>query len=348
VGFQDRRYDERGQGDPGFWRRVLGEGDNFFNWGVPLFRVFGITVRLHMLFLLVIVARLLNSMRPDQIGPGQTAIMLLCLFTMVLLHEFGHCFACRRVGGEADDIVLWPLGGLAMCRPPNDWKAHLITTLGGPAVNLALAPILGAAVYAVTRNWDAVFFNPLNSTRGAVAAWDAGQLGAWLFWAHAANIYMFLFNMCLPMYPMDCGRIVQELLWPRVGRDKSLHIATSLGLFMAVGVGVFALMMNLMSLFGVALFAGFTCWQQKQNLRFMAASGMSDGPEFPTAYQQKDTAKERSKYAAALKEQQRRQAEEAEVDRILAKISQQGMDSLTRSERKALERHTQRRRSGQG
>jgi hypothetical protein len=35
------------------------------------------------------------------------------LFGVVLLHEFGHAFACRQTGGEADTIVLWPLGGIA-------------------------------------------------------------------------------------------------------------------------------------------------------------------------------------------------------------------------------------------
>src|SRR5947207_3103150 len=34
-------------------------------------------------------------------------------FGLVLLHEFGHVFACRSVGGTADRVLLWPLGGLA-------------------------------------------------------------------------------------------------------------------------------------------------------------------------------------------------------------------------------------------
>ena len=33
---------------------------------------------------------------------------------LVLVHELGHCFACRRVGGEADDVLMWMLGGLAL------------------------------------------------------------------------------------------------------------------------------------------------------------------------------------------------------------------------------------------
>jgi len=35
-------------------------------------------------------------------------------FGIVLLHEFGHCFASRWVGGERDEIMMTPLGGLAL------------------------------------------------------------------------------------------------------------------------------------------------------------------------------------------------------------------------------------------
>ena len=42
----------------------------------------------------------------------------LSLFLIVMLHEFGHSLACRQVGGQANQIVLWPLGGVAYVNPP--------------------------------------------------------------------------------------------------------------------------------------------------------------------------------------------------------------------------------------
>lgn len=33
------------------------------------------------------------------------------LLGTVLIHELGHALAARRVGGHADGILLWPLGG---------------------------------------------------------------------------------------------------------------------------------------------------------------------------------------------------------------------------------------------
>jgi len=34
-------------------------------------------------------------------------------FLSILLHEFGHVIAARMTGGSGDEILIWPLGGLA-------------------------------------------------------------------------------------------------------------------------------------------------------------------------------------------------------------------------------------------
>ena len=69
-------------------------------------------------------------------------IEYLSLFLIVMLHEFGHALACRQVGGEANRIVLWPLGGVAYVDPPPRPGATLWSIAAGPLVNVALLPIL--------------------------------------------------------------------------------------------------------------------------------------------------------------------------------------------------------------
>ena len=54
----------------------------------------------------------------------------------------GHALACRQVGGQANQIVLWPLGGVAYVAPPQRPGAMLWSIAAGPLVNVALAPIL--------------------------------------------------------------------------------------------------------------------------------------------------------------------------------------------------------------
>src|ERR1019366_505332 len=70
----------------------------------------------------------------------------LALFTIVLLHEFGHALACRQVGGEANLITLWPLGGVAYVDPPQRPGATLWSIAAGPLVNVVLLPVFIAFV----------------------------------------------------------------------------------------------------------------------------------------------------------------------------------------------------------
>src|SRR5205085_2637901 len=56
------------------------------------------------------------------------------------------CFAARSVDGDASEVLLWPLGGLAYCDLPHTPRAHLVTAVGGPGVNLLLCVIAGGAL----------------------------------------------------------------------------------------------------------------------------------------------------------------------------------------------------------
>src|ERR671930_658535 len=84
---------------------------------IRMFRLAGITVSLHWSWL--IVAYILVRYRADRYDSlAWNVAEYLALFGIVLLHEFGHALACRSVGGTANQIVLWPLGGIAFVRPP--------------------------------------------------------------------------------------------------------------------------------------------------------------------------------------------------------------------------------------
>src|SRR5881394_3803073 len=101
---------------------------NLFFGSLPLGTFFGIRVRVHATFFWFVVITLLA-------GPGRTgayelryrAISMAALFLMVLMHEFGHCFASRSVGGNPQEILMHPLGGLAYADPPRRWGANLVT-----------------------------------------------------------------------------------------------------------------------------------------------------------------------------------------------------------------------------
>ena len=103
-----------------------------------IFAVAGITVYIHWSWLLV--AYLVLQFRTSHYDIWIWNVLeYLSFFGIVLLHEFGHALACRQVGGQADEIVLWPLGGIAFVQPPARPGAWLWSIAAGPLVNVLLA-----------------------------------------------------------------------------------------------------------------------------------------------------------------------------------------------------------------
>lgn len=359
MGWQDRRYEDHEESFGGrvrrAMRRIFVEGDDFFSWSVPLFTAWGIQVRIHLFYIVMIAGFMIWPVRRDTWGYAFSAFSMATLFVLVLLHEFGHCIACRRVGGEADRILMWPLGGLASCRPPHNWKADIITVIGGPLVNLLLIPVFGGALLAAGAGWGAVIYNPFDIKAVWAQPWFNFPAAYWkyLLWsAYQANLALFAFNMLLVMYPMDAGRILQCLLWSRLGYRKSMLIATNVGLVAAIVVGVFALMGNSNILFAIALFCGITCFTQRQRVAMLddetydvgSPVTYGYGPRSPDAPAGRARSRPDRAFVAAAKKQERERETQAEEDRILAKIAESGMQSLSRLERKTLEEATRRRR----
>ncbi|XVJ60622.1 MAG: hypothetical protein HEQ23_15010 [Tepidisphaera sp.] len=355
MGIQDRRYNPRGGGG-GFgdsFRRMLESADGFFGWSFPLFRVprwvpgiRNIDVRVHILYILILLGQLAGAAGSNGVGVARMAIWMAMLFVLVLLHEFGHCLACRLVGGSADKVLMWPLGGLAYCEPPRRWKPALITTLGGPGVNVILFPVFAAGLFAAGAGWSDVFFNPFQPGAGLSPEFYGMSWRGWLWSAHSMNLLLLAFNMLLPMFPMDAGRVVQEILWSRVGYQRSMVIAVNVGLFAAVAVGIFGIATGKSMLVGIAIFGGLTCYTERQKLAMMGESspwsydtdrGYSGFRVEQDSAPARPSWSERRKAKAAEKQAAQSAARDAEVDRILGKIATQGMGSLTAKEKATLD-----------
>ncbi len=334
--FPDSDSADRGRGFRAMMARIFGDAEHPLSWSIPAGSIAGIRIRIHILFMVYAVAQMLWSINKDFFGPGYTAIAMAVLFTIVLLHEFGHCLACRMVGGDADEILMWPLGGLASCHPPNNWRAHLVTTVGGPAVNVAILPITSLALWAAGRP-QTILFNPFNlGVFYELNSWWLVTL--WLL--HAVNLLILAFNVLLPIFPLDGGRIMQALLWRSVGRRQSMETSTFVGLIAAGVLAVFALVADTVLVLGVALFCALVCWSERQRMRAPEVLG-SDFDLFDEDMD--DQTREREARQSARRH--KRDAEEQqELDRVLAKIANSGMDSLTGREKRTLRRATSKKR----
>jgi stage IV sporulation protein FB len=336
LAWQDREYSRYGSSsrNPLMW---------LLTGSVPLFTVFGIRVRAHASLLVFIGLELLLSGVGGGLGMKNAVVSMTILFGSILLHEFGHCFAARAVGGSGDDILMWPLGGLAAADPPRRWWPSFITTAAGPGVNLAICIVTGAAIAILSRTADAIPWFPFKYGLNSYIPSDWTTY--YIFWVFLVNWALFVFNMLLVFYPFDGGRMVQEILWAFIGYYKSMRIAVVIGMVAAVIVGMLAIATWSIFLFLIAVIGFRACMQQRRMLLEVGpyefdepAYGASLAPSYS----------ERRSNRRAQKQNQRRaneqRAEREKIDKILAKVSAHGMHSLTWWEKRTLRKGSERMR----
>ncbi len=217
---------------------------------IRLFRFSGINVFLHWSWFVVAAIEIQNR-RGSYSSVTWNVLEYLALFLIVTIHEFGHALACRQVGGRADRIVLWPLGGVAYVDPPPRPGATLWSIAAGPLVNVVLFPLLLVIVLLGRSSGWATTMPDVYRLARAVLYIDVGLL---------------IFNI-LPIYPLDGGQILRSLLWFVLGRARSLMVATILGL---IGVAAFiglALWKQDLWLGAIAVFMLMNCWGGLQHAR---------------------------------------------------------------------------------
>jgi Zn-dependent protease len=217
---------------------------------VHLFRFLGIDVYLHWLWFVVAVVRIAYG--PGGISTSVWCALYLAVFAIVVMHEFGHALACRSVGGRADVIVLWLLGGVAYVDPPHRPGATLWSLAAGPLVNVLLVPIL-SLLWLVARRFE------LDTTMPGFY-----EFVSFLWYI---NLGLLGFNL-LPIYPLDGGQILRALLWFLVGPARSLMIASTIGLITVALLLLFAIRSPWLGVF--ALFALMQCWSGLRQARLMA------------------------------------------------------------------------------
>src|SRR3954469_24875179 len=110
------------------------------NGTIRLFRAAEVDVFLHWSWFAV-AAFEINARANSYSSFTWNVLEYLGLFLIVLMHEYGHALACRQVGGTANRIVLWPMGGVAFVDPPPRPGANLWSIAAGPLVNVALVPV---------------------------------------------------------------------------------------------------------------------------------------------------------------------------------------------------------------
>jgi len=344
-------------------------------WSLSLGRLFGINIRVHVLFPVValgLVVRVGFDKNAAHHAWVDAAMLVGLLFVIVLLHEFGHCFGARLMDGDATQVLIWPLGGLASVEVPQTARANFWATAAGPLTNLLICVVTGLGFFYLTDFKLRPTWNPLPGSdygwypyrvddSGAIllTRWSGEQvyesaLGVvvlarafWLSWV------LFLLNL-LPAFPLDGGRMLQCVLWPRWGFRQSMQVAVFAGFVTALLLGIAGIATNEVLVFFLALFVYFCCRQQW----ILLETGGEDsvfGYDFSQGYtslereepplgrpRRRQNFWQRWRQNRLARKVQRdnelREAEERRMDELLEKVQRLGLQALSDEERRFLKR----------
>lgn len=210
-------------------------------WSYRLGSLFGIPVYLHLTFLLLLGGLGVISLVQAGLGAALGTVLLVsAVFGSVVLHELGHALTARRFGIRTRDVTLLPIGGVASLeRMPRDPRQELLIALAGPAVNVAIAGVLGI--------WVFLF-----------GGWFASRL-------LTINLALAIFNM-LPAFPMDGGRVLRAVLARRIGHWPATEAAALIGRGLAIVLGIAGLFTNPMLVL-IAIFVWFGAGQEAAMVR---------------------------------------------------------------------------------
>lgn len=335
------------------WERADPGPPNPLAWSAPLVPILGIRFRIHFSFLLfaALVALRATLGPPESAwlhGARAAAMHLGALLVVVLWRELVRAFVVRAAGGTADEVMLWPLGSLQGIDPAPGWLPALLSACVGTAAAAVQLAAVGIALGAFGGDWSAALPSPMT------AEWLTQPHPWWmecLWFLQWTGVQVALLSL-LPMLPLDGGRVAEAVIIRRRGAFDAPRAAAAFSLFAASLAGVVAIVRDLATVMAVAIacagFAALQLWRLRAG-DAMARSGMGGWgapPGLPGGTEVPETDPDREAREDAARRRERRAAEDREVDRILEKIARFGADSLTKAERDALARATERRRGG--
>lgn len=201
---------------------------------IPLFNVFGISIKVHATFFLLLVVA--------AAGGAKIVFLIGAVFFFVTIHELCHSLVARRFGIKVSEITLLPIGGVAsMSRMPERPAQELMIALAGPASNIAIVLLFFFPVRALLGD-DNLFHSPSTLTWRLTASY-----------AYWINLALAGFNL-LPAFPMDGGRVLRAVLALRMGYRRATRVAVGFGHAFALAFAYFGIVKLNLILIAIAVF----------------------------------------------------------------------------------------------
>jgi Zn-dependent protease len=195
-------------------------------WSLPLGRWFGVHLRIHYFFLLLLFFCVLST-NLSGIAAWRGVILWFLLFGAVLGREAARAITAAWHGLAVRSILLLPIGGLfsyaspEMAEQASEGWAQTALTIAGPLANLTFALLVAGLIRGATAQVP-IFALPI------VTASHLMRSTIWL------NVALALINF-LPAYPLDAGRLLRSGMTGTRGVTQATRSASGLGQMIGIG-----------------------------------------------------------------------------------------------------------------
>ncbi|MEM9083682.1 MAG: DUF6576 domain-containing protein [Planctomycetota bacterium] len=306
--------------------RLLDDPSNPAGWSFGVFRLKDFELRIHLATPVFLIALLLSSIVPGNPGLLYAGLLTIGLVLALIVHSAGRLLAARLTGSACHRIVLLPWGSLPLWHADSP-RGDMITAAGG-VIALALVYASTATTLSLLDYAELIAPNPfdLRATLNSIEAYNQPvllQTVTAIFLLQTAVFAIAAIN-ALPIFPYDGSMFARAIASPRIGTENATVILANAGvilggLLLLAGIALQSVPVLLISGIGIA-----TSWIERRRPQALDELIEMQSPE---------TLRESTEQRA----QEQREQEQQELDQLLEKISDSGLDSLTRKERKRLE-----------
>ena len=128
-------------------------------WSIPLIRIFGIPIKVHFSFFLLLAYVYYEYSVRETSSAGIAAVITICaLFACVVAHELGHSLAALAFGTKTRGIILLPIGGVALLEQiPREAHKEILIAIAGPLVSVALSFFFLILSFSLGYNLNDIF-----------------------------------------------------------------------------------------------------------------------------------------------------------------------------------------------
>jgi Zn-dependent protease len=321
---------------------------------------------MHWLLLILIAGQIIRGWSQSGTwGLEWTSVTMLILLLSILFHELAHCWVGVRLGGHAEGILLWPLGGVATIEHEGRPKDQLQISAIGPISSFVFASLCVGALLATGVSWSWTYLNPWDSWWPSQLGVDASELlyhvRGFLVHAVRLNLLLALFNLVIPAFPLDGAKVLFSFLTIRYDRERAASILIGTSFPIGLAMTFWGIAKQELNILLVGIWVLYEAFQMR---RFLRMGELNAHPAFASRtqeyeYLERPYRPERAKeqkpgwfarwrqkraLAASSRAAERELADRARVDQVLEKVSREGIGSLTSEERRILDQASRRNR----